>query len=701
MAMENMKTDTVQVRVRDLVVQYPGGTEAVTEVNMDILAGETLGIVGESGCGKSTLGSALVGDVPRKGKAVQGSVVLKASSREDAQAIDLAKASERELRDVWGRRVSMVYQDPVAALNPSLTIGDQVEEAVARCRGPHASTAWERTVELLRVVHLPAPARIARRYPHQLSGGQQQRAVIAMALAASPDLLVMDEPTTGLDVTTEARILDLVQELQDREHASIVFITHNLAVVAQVADRVAVMYAGELVEIGPVRDIFARPSMPYTLGLLSCIPRVDRRYRRGSELRTIPGGVPSPDEEVKGCAFAARCPFAQDRCWQEHPGLSKVADNGHYARCHYASAVAGASWPVGVAVVEHKGLVGKSQGGRVLTGSHISKAYGQTVRRFVVAGPIVRRPLRAVDDVTLDLGVGQTLAIVGESGCGKSTLLSCIAGLTPVTSGQVSLGGETLAARVRRRPQHVLRRIQMVFQNPDRSLNPQHRVGQILGRAVNVLDQEAVGNVRKRVESLLERVGLDRRYLERKPAQLSGGEKQRVAIARALAGRPDVVLADEVTSSLDVSVRAAILNLLKELQVLEGVSFIFVSHDMSAVRYMADDVIVLYLGMVVESGPADQVFDPPYHPYTEALMSAIPVPDPDVACDGIELEGSVPSASRRPGGCPFHTRCPRSLGEICEREVPPVQEVGSGHLVRCHIKVAHLQEMQMQTRGAA
>ncbi len=691
----------VQVEVRGLSVEYAGGVQALRNVSFDIHAGELLGIVGESGCGKTTLGGALVGDVPGSGKMTSGSVVLNGPNGDTALALDLVTALESERRDLWGRRIAMVFQDPYAALNPGFTVGDQIDEAVRRRPTLVETSVRDRTLALLEQVHMPAPSQIARRYPHQLSGGQQQRAVIAMALAANPDLLILDEPTTGLDVTTEACILDLILELKETVNASIVFITHNLAVIAQIADQVAVMYAGEIVEIGTVHDVFHRPTAPYTAGLLSCIPRTDHKAGAKEYLRTIPGVVPAPTELPEGCTFAPRCPFAQARCWVEPPPLLDTPEEGHLARCFFIDEVRRAGWPEGRRI-EETAAIRETTDTPILVGRHLSKTYGRDLRRYWIAGPMVRRAALAIKDVSFELRPGETLGIVGESGCGKTTLVNCISGLISATRGSVMLEGEELAASVADRPRGILWRMQMVFQNPDLSLNPQYTVGEILNRAVRVLSANGGERERSaRVAALLARVGLGEHYLSRRPSELSGGEKQRVAVAHALAGNPDVVLGDEITSSLDVSVRAAILNLLNDLQIQQGVAYLFISHDMSAIRHVSDRVMVLYLGMVMEVGSVDAVFEPPYHPYTEALMSAIPVPDPDVKSTPIRLEGTVPSADRRPSGCPFHTRCPRLIGPICKEESPPWQDAGNGHHIYCHIPLEELQAEQASLRPVA
>ena len=684
------------VEVRHLTIAYPGPSgplRAVRDVSLQIRRGEILGIVGESGSGKSTLGGAIVADPPGGGRIIEGEVLLR--GRADEPPVDLCALPARARRGYWGRRLAIVFQDPSGSLNPAFRIGDQIEEAVRR--RPELATAGvrARTLELLQQVHMPDPRRIVRRYPHQLSGGQQQRALIAMALAADPDVLVLDEPTTGLDVTTEAQVLDLIAELRTRVNAAIVFITHNLAVIAQIADRVAVMYAGEIVELAEVRDLFRHPSAPYAAGLLSCIPSLDGPGDGRERLRTVAGLVPRLDAIPSGCAFAPRCPFVRDRCRAERPTLVPLAEPGHRARCFFTAEVRASGWPApaptAVAPAAPAGL-----GPPLLAAHRLWKRYGRDRRRFGLAGPRTGRAVRALNGVSFALRAGQTLGVVGESGCGKTTLANLVLGLIQPTDGRVLLEDRELPARLRHRPREQLRRIQMIFQSTEASLNPQHRVDRILARAARTSPDGRTPAAR--VAELLATVGLDPTHASRRPAELSGGEKQRVAIARALAPRPDVIVADEPTSALDLSVRASILNLLNDLQTADGVAFLFISHDLSAIRQIAHRVLVLYLGMVMEEGATEHIFRPPYHPYIEALLSAVPVPDPDVRTVPIRLVGAVPSVDRLPSGCPFHTRCPRKLGPICEEQTPPWRDAGADHRIFCHIPLDELRAAQM--RGA-
>jgi peptide/nickel transport system ATP-binding protein len=530
------------------------------------------------------------------------------------------------------------------------------------------------------------------RYPHQLSGGQQQRVVIAMALSAEPALLIMDEPTTGLDVTIEAAVLDLVRAVRRRHNSAILFISHNLGTVVRVCDRVGVMYAGELVEEGSIRQVFGQPRHPYTRGLLDCLPTLGRD-KHSAPLRPIPGQVDSLFARPRGCGFAARCVHVEPgRCTGAPIADAPLpGDPGHRVQCVRATELprwergqggapgveAGAARPVVLAV---EGLRKVYPGRRGLLGR---------------AGATVR----ALDNVRLSAPRGTTLAIVGESGCGKSTLARVLGGLITATAGSVTLDGREVGhTLVEARPPALKRALQMVFQNPDSTLNPSHTAGYAVSRAIMRLRGLRGHAVARETARLFEVVKLPPELAARKPHQLSGGQKQRVAIARALAGDPAVVVADEPVSALDVSVQASIINLLAELQATRAATLVFISHDLSVVRYVADQVAVMYLGHVVELGPVEAVFAPPYHPYTEALLSAVPVPDPDDRRVRILLEGTLPRASEVPSGCPFATRCPRRVGVICDDTPPPEQQLARGHRIACHIPAEEL--ARLHTAGA-
>lgn len=680
--------------VDDLRVTYTnrsGETPALRGVSLEIQPGEAFGLVGESGCGKSTLAFAVIRYLGRGGRVTGGRILF--------QGQNLLTLSDAALRGIRGRRITMVYQDPQSALNPSIVIGEQVAEVFRLQQGMGTAAAWAAAEGMLRKVQMADAAAVMRRYPHQLSGGMQQRVVIAMALATDPDLLIMDEPTTGLDVTVEAAVLELVADLRREFHSAILLISHNLGVIARVCDRVGVMYSGEIVEQGSVEDIYLAPRHPYTVGLLESLPRLGqhRRGAAGQPLRPIPGRVPSPRALPPGCYFAPRCPLARPACNEGHPALETVSAT-QLSRCFFweevrrpepEEEVSGQGDEDRVAAVEAGGSPGLTP---LLEVEALRKEYRQ-------AGPLTllgqaARAVKAVDDVSLTLPAGTTLGIVGESGCGKSTLARCIAGLVEPTGGRILFERTPLARRVEQRAQMIRRRLQMVFQNPDVTLNPAHTVGSTLGRSIYLLSGLRGAAKRQRALALLRAVKLDERYLSRLPHQLSGGERQRVAIARALAGEPSLVICDEPLSALDVSVQAAVLNLLSELQVKQAISYLFISHDLSVVQYLADWVAVIYLGRVFDIGPAAAMATPPYHPYTEALLKAVPVPDPRRRGTHTGLQGAPPSAIDVPSGCPFHTRCPRKLGAICEQEAPPWREVAGGRRYWCHIAAEDLARLQ-------
>lgn len=574
---------------------------AVHDVSLTIDRGKALGLIGESGSGKSTVAFSIMRHTPG----------ITSSEKLTFEGQELTAMSSAQLREIRGRRIAMVYQDPMNSLNPVYKVGPQVAEVLRYHRGLSKRQADLQVIKLFEQVRLPTPVAVANRYPHQISGGQQQRVVIAMALACNPDLLIMDEPTTGLDVTTEAVILDLIADLRRELNLSVLFISHNLSVVARVCDDIAVLYAGQIVEQGSVDDVLVRPSHPYTVGLLQAMPRTDVRLKR---LHSMPGSIPDLRNRPSGCIFRARCTIAEDACAQD-PGLSSDGA-GHFVRCHFSDRVVKETAVEIVYPTAAEPRVA-NQAEPCVRIDGISKVFGVTaLSRFGLGTP----PVHAVSNVTLSLESGKTLAIVGESGSGKSTLARCIAGILPPTQGQIILNGQVLHPKVQRRDRAHQQAIQFIFQNPDSSLNQHHTVAQVIGRPLKLYGTRDDGDLHSRTLELLDAVKLSERYLERYPHELSGGEKQRVCIARAFAAKPSVIICDEPTSALDISVQAAILNELNRLQQEFKTSYVFISHDLAAVRQVADKVAVMKNGTVLEFRSADDLFSNPQDEYTKILL---------------------------------------------------------------------------------
>jgi peptide/nickel transport system ATP-binding protein len=662
---------TLRVDHLDVTYRVRGQDRAaVRDVSFEVRRRESYGLVGESGSGKSTVALALTRYLPRTGRVSRGSISIGGR--------DPLSMSGAALRDLRARTVSMVYQEPGRALNPSIRAGRQIAE-VYQIAGLDRQSALDRARDMLSKVQIADPGQVMDRYPHQLSGGMAQRVVIAMALAAEPALLILDEPTTALDATVEAEVLDLVAGLREEMATSVLFISHNLAVIARMCDRVGVLYAGELVEEGAADQVFEAPRHPYTVGLLRCIPRRGQRKDHG-RLDSIPGFLPQPGSSVTGCIFAERCAIVHDECRQAPPPAFDVGP-AHTARCyrHLEAAELPRSTPADVSLPAVPSLAEP-----IVTVRGLSKTFDSDGGQ-----------MRALSDVDLSIYRGETLGLVGESGSGKTTLARVLLGLiAPDPGSAVEFDGQPLAPDVRRRPRQQLRALQIIFQNPDSALNRRHTVRRLISRPLIRLAGLSGSRLAERLADLVRSVRMEERHLSMRPGQLSGGLKQRVAIARAFGGGPRLVVCDEPTSALDVSVQAAILNLLADLQAKEEVTYLFISHDLGVVRYLSDRIAVLYLGRVLEVGPADQVFGGPHHPYTEALLSAVP------SLDGqrrtrIRLEGEIPSAASPPSGCVFHTRCPRRLATgVCETIEPPLAETEPGHLMSCHIPVDQLAMMQ-------
>jgi peptide/nickel transport system ATP-binding protein len=677
------------LKLENVAVAYKvrgGEIEAVQDVSFEIHRGQAHGIVGESGCGKSTVAWAILNFLGANGYVKRGSIKFMGQ--------EMVGKSGEELRRMRGDQIAMVYQDPMQALNPSMRIGDQMKEVLTVHRGLGDKEAEKQCIQMLERVYMPDAANVMRRYPHQISGGQQQRVVIGMALLNNPALLIMDEPTTALDVTVEAAVLDLIAELRRDFDTAIMYITHNLGVVARVSTRVGVMYAGEMVERATVAEIYKNPQHPYTQGLIRCVPKLGAD-KASSVLYPIRGRVPPPNNRPSGCVFGPRCDYFRERCGEERPSLRQMP-NGASVRCHFAEEIDPVQWTPSEDVILPTVTDGNGQEEPILTLDGLKKYYdvqGSSLKDVLGLGE--QRYVKAVEGATFEVSQGSTLGIVGESGCGKSTLIKTIIGLEESTDGEAKFLGFDITGDLTTRNEQLIQELQMVFQNPDSTMNPSYTVAQQIARPMQRFGTVPKNQIRDEVIKLLRAVRLGVNYMDRLPRQLSGGEKQRVGIARALASRPDLILCDEPVSALDVSVQAAVLNLLLELQHEYNTTMLFIAHDLSVVRFFSDNVAVMYLGQIMEIGPAEAIYAPPYHPYTEALLSAVPIPDPTAKQKYIRLEGSVPSAISPPSGCRFHTRCPRREllpdgGKICEAEIPPWREVGEGHRIFCHIPVETL-----------
>jgi len=664
-----------------------GEIPAVVDFSLTLAAGESVGLVGESGCGKSTVAMAIMRYMGHNGGIVGGTVKFKGR--------DMAEMSEEELRNLRGSQIAMIYQEPMAALNPSLTIGTQLMEVPVIHENASKEEAYKLSVQMLNDVHLPDPERVMDAYPHQISGGQQQRVVIAMALLGKPALLLLDEPTTALDVTVEAGIVELIAELSRKFNTSLLYISHNLGLMLEVCDRIGVMYSGEVIESGHIDSIFSWPKHPYTHGLFGCIP-LPHADKNARPLVAIPGQLPLPHERPIGCNFGPRCNFfVEGTCNVDLIHMEEVHtddDPAHYTRClrwndidHDEAIPQGPKHPpveLGEFVLEIDGM------------QKYYEVHDTSVSALLSGGNT--KYVKANEELTFKARKGETVAIVGESGCGKSTFAKVLMGLETATDGEVRFGGTNIGdLPVQDRTPKQLGSLQMVFQNPNDTLNPSLTIGSQIGRVIRKFGVESDPvKVRELVLKLLDTVKLPREFEWRKPRQLSGGQKQRVGIARAFAGNPATVIADEPISALDVSVAAAVTELLMDIQREHKTTLLFISHDLSAVRYLADRVIVMYLGQIMERGTTDEVFSPPYHPYTEALLSAVPIADPEVEKRRIVLEGNLPSVMNPPNGCPFSTRCPRHMGDICDNEVPVPQFNADRHGIACHIPMEELREVE-------
>lgn len=680
--------DVPILECRNLSVSYRargGDIPAVVDFNLTLMRGEAQGLVGESGCGKSTVALAIMRYLGFAGRVVGGQILF--------QGRDVLAMNAAELRKIRGVAISMIYQEPMASLNPAMTVGEQLIEVPMYHEGASRIESGRRACAMLERVRLADVERIMRSHPHQISGGQQQRIVIAMALLSNPQLLLLDEPTTALDVTVEAGIVDLIREISTEFGTSMLFISHNLGLVRETCDHVTVMYCGQPVEVGPVATVFRGPRHPYTQGLFAAIPTLGTD-KNTLPLTAIPGQLPPPGTRPPGCVFGPRCGyFVAGRC-DSGPvpmrGVGSAVDGGtspaanhanqhvddHVSRCLRVSEI---DWdaPRRPGVRKPAGAFGEV----ALKVQGLTKRYHQVI---------------ANEGLSFDARRGETVAIVGESGCGKSTFARILMGLTQATSGSIKLEDVELGRLpVTRRSRKTIRSLQMIFQNPFDTLNPSHTVGAQIARVIRKFGVESDdGRIRQRVLDLLDLVKLPREFAHRIPRQLSGGQKQRVGVARAFAGNPAVVVADEPVSALDVSVQAAVALLLIDIQRQSGTTLLFISHDLSVVRYLADRIIVMYLGQVMEQGRAEEVFAPPYHPYTEALLAAVPIADQRYRKRKVLLSGEMPSASNPPPGCRFSTRCSHRIAGTCDVIAPPVVEFAPNHRIACHLPRAQLLAMR-------
>jgi peptide/nickel transport system ATP-binding protein len=668
------------IDIRNISIGFTGKSGETLPVlrNIDLAvgAGESIGIVGESGSGKSTVALAAMGYLKRGLRLLDGSVRF--------QRQDMFAQSRTELEKIRGGELALIPQNSGQSLTPTLKVGAQLIEALRLHSDVSEAQYLAKAVELLSQVRLPDPEAIISRFPHELSGGQQQRVAIAMALAGEPHALLLDEPTTGLDVTTQAHILELLREIARDRGMAMVYVSHDLGAIARVCDRVVVMYAGEVVLEGTSRQVLKAPVHPYARGLLASIPKLsDPRLPVA-----LDGRPPAPGGAGAGCSFVDRCALAQDKCRGTRPELETLP-SGEAVRCFFHEDAAQLSL-AGTGAVPTKI---DPNAAPALNLEDLSISYSRPGLFDKLLGRDSLGTL-TVDGIEITVVKGETLGLVGESGSGKSTILKAVAGLLPPAGGKITVtDGVPLAAEVEQRSPEHLRKVQLIFQNPDDSLNPRHTIAEILEQPLKLYFGLSGNELYHRSADILDRVRLGAHYLDRLPSQLSGGEKQRVAIARAFAAQPEVVLCDEVTSALDVSVQAAVLDLLNELKATQGTTYIFVSHDLAVVRALSDRVAVLYQGRICEIGASADVYATPSHPYTEVLLGAVLEPDPDTAPtlsadDVVELS---PPAQ----GCPFQRRCPRKIGEICNVDAPPWQQSTQGHSIRCHHTIQDLEALQL------
>ena len=662
--------DETLLRIRDLRVAFAGRDETVHAVNgvdLDVRPGEVFAVVGESGSGKSVSMLSVMGLLESPPAQISGSI--------EFNGVELTQLPRRRMKAIRGADIGMVFQDPMSSLNPVHPVGKQIAESLRLHRDVNRKTARMTALDLLERVGISDAARRANDFPHEFSGGMRQRAMIAMALACDPKLLIADEPTTALDVTVQRQIVDLIHELQAESGMAVVWITHDLGVVAEIADRVAVMYAGRIMEQGSAADIYASSRHPYTSGLLRSIPRLDTPLV--DRLPEIPGAPPHVTAQLAVCPFHDRCPLSETGCTSGLPELEPSGVGTETACIHHATlGEPGSVWPIAPASlsaaveVDLRRLV-EIRDLKV----HFKLRRGLPGRR--------RAAVRAVDGLDLDIYAGRTVGVVGESGSGKSTLGRTLVGLEAPTSGSILVEGEPLDST----RGHHRRQIQMVFQDPYSSMNPGQKVSEIISEPLRIHKVGTADEQRDKVAELLGLVGLRPGVIDRYPHEFSGGQRQRIAIARALAADPDVIVCDEPVSALDVSVQAQIVNLLRDIQKETGLALVFIAHDLSVVRQISHETAVMYLGQIVERASRNDLFANPLHPYTRALLAAVPIPDPEGKASRMSppLEGDLPNPADPPAGCRFHTRCPMSVEGLCDVNVPEFKEVAPGRWASCHL----------------